>query len=1267
MRFVSGGPWLPDELLDARDAGQVLFFCGAGISQAEAGLPNFSDLAEKVLGLLGSSLDSPARRLFQASQAFEEASGLTGLVATDRIFGMLEREFEPEEVREAVAIALRPAPGHGLGAHRTLLDLSRTRAGVARLVTTNFDLLFEECDPTLQAWNPPHLPDPARQLDFRGIIHLHGRVDDSYTRACDDEFVLSSADFGRAYLADGWATRYIQDLLGRFKIVFVGYSADDPPVQYLLEALSRSDTRTNDLYAFQAGDVMQAADQWEHKGVRPLAYNSANRHAALWDTLRAWANRARDVDGWYERIIRASGEGPAKAAPFERGILAHIASGRVGARHLARAPEPIPATWLNVLDPKMRYGDFGKVDLYDEASAGFDPFEAYGLDSDEPPTPTDPDNRFAHRAVPKIAWDGFASTERDRTSLDEAAAAQLRGNDARVAASLAPRLWQLGVYLVRVAHQPAALWWAAHQKGLHPNVVNHLTWTLRHEAARFSAPVRDGWRALLATWDDKRLDPDAARFDIAARVTAEGWSSARVRDIVAMYRPMLDVEPAFGVTAPEAHSDLKLSDILRISVEYPRPHETFSVPDDQLGYAADLFGALVEHGLVLEREVRGREYAYFDTISPGDGAELSEDAFKLTGLLVTYTNVLARLIESDRPAARTHMAKWPQDDAGVFALLRIWAASRPSAYDGAEAGEIICALSEEHFWSHQHERDLLFALRDRWADLPDSHRQRIEHRLLTGQYPWPEPREDEAAANSHYRLMRLQWLYDRGVRFGFDFDVEVARLRKAAPEWEPGFAAHAARANVGKVYAVETDTDPSALEGLPLPDILGAAAAVAGQQNFFEQRIDRQPFRGLAESKPVRAMGVLADAQRRGQFNAQAWTAMLYAGGLAVTSDRLLTLIGHRIAGLSSDQRADLAHPISEWLRDRGEKLLIDLPEVFERVRDALTAAVAAHPQPSKFRRLEASWVDEGLNMPAGRLVDALLKDPARAEFKGDQGLPERWTRHLDQLLALPGDHRLHAIAMISPHLNWLYNIDPEWTERQLVVLAERGGDDAAAFWGGYFWGARTPQLPLYQRLKPSFVALARDGTKRRDHANKLAGMLLAGWGGEDDAADPERLVPDVELREILIHAEDELRTQMLGYLERWSREPESRWGDRIVPFLQQVWPRQRAVRTPRISSRLADLALANSERFVAIVAIIRPWLKPIQGAGLRTGPSLNEENGAAARHPETMLDLLWAILAEDPMQWPYETGKILDVLLQADETADDQRLAELRRRQALL
>src|SRR3546814_3432773 len=97
------------------------------------------------------------------------------------------------------------------------------------------------------------------------------------------------------------------------------------------------------------------------------------------------------------------------------------------------------------------------------------------------------------------------------------------------------------------------------------------------------------------------------------------------------------------------------------------------------------------------------------------------------------------------------------------------------------------------------------------------------------------------------------------------------------------------------------------------------------------------------------------------------------------------TAIGHRLARLDLDQIDALKHPISEWLRDHGEILHARLPEVFDLVWNALIAALAAHPSPPKFRRPDASWVDDGLNRPAGRMVDAMLKDPAKANFAANR------------------------------------------------------------------------------------------------------------------------------------------------------------------------------------------------------------------------------------------------------------------------------------------
>ena len=266
MRFLAGGPALPDNLLNARDQGQAIFFCGAGVSRAKANLPDFYGLADLVVDILHVAPDSPARRLIAVAKSQEHIAGIGGLVPADLVFAALEREFPIEEVRAAVATVLRPTAHVDLSAHRTVLDLARDLSGVTRLVTTNFDLLFETCDPALQRRSPPNLPDPRRPREFNGVIHLHGHVTDAYDAAYDDEFVLSSADFGRAYLAEGWATQFIRALLNRYKLVFLGYAADDPPVQYLLEALNRADGPSGGLYAFQLGNGVEDKALWGTEG-----------------------------------------------------------------------------------------------------------------------------------------------------------------------------------------------------------------------------------------------------------------------------------------------------------------------------------------------------------------------------------------------------------------------------------------------------------------------------------------------------------------------------------------------------------------------------------------------------------------------------------------------------------------------------------------------------------------------------------------------------------------------------------------------------------------------------------------------------------------------------------------------------------------------------------------------------------------------------------------------------------------------------------------
>src|SRR5207244_2648395 len=99
------------------------------------------------------------------------------LLAVDRLFSLLEPDFSTSDIERAVGAALKPKDDVDLSAHRILLDLSRDAQGKPRLVTTNFDLLFEAADPKVLAAGPNDLPDIGRDASFDGIVHLHGRFD----------------------------------------------------------------------------------------------------------------------------------------------------------------------------------------------------------------------------------------------------------------------------------------------------------------------------------------------------------------------------------------------------------------------------------------------------------------------------------------------------------------------------------------------------------------------------------------------------------------------------------------------------------------------------------------------------------------------------------------------------------------------------------------------------------------------------------------------------------------------------------------------------------------------------------------------------------------------------------------------------------------------------------------------------------------------------------------------------------------------------------
>jgi hypothetical protein len=357
-----------------------------------------------------------------------------------------------------------------------------------------------------------------------------------------------------------------------------------------------------------------------------------------------------------------------------------------------------------------------------------------------------------------------------------------------------------------------------------------------------------------------------------------------------------------------------------------------------------------------------------------------------------------------------------------------------------------------------------------------------------------------------------------------------------------------------------------------------------------------------------------------------------------------------------------IAYPVAQWLQGLDTRVFADETPILNCLWGPLLAALQLSEDDRK-HRVDSSWANDALNAPVGKLASVLMKDPSTKGREAGQGFPDAWTTKLEQLLALPGDMRRHALVMFGFQSNWLFAIAPDWTEQHLLTVVEDEEDDGDALWDGILWAARAPRKTLYARLKPGILSRAMSPMRRRAEANVIGAFLLVGWGIDANADPSEQLVSSAELREIIVESDDDLRGQLLWHLNHWSADTEGQWHGRLVPFLTDVWPHHRSVRTPEMSIRLVELAMASGALFPQVVDAIVPRLVPVRGGTARGFILTSDADTPAKTFPAAMLDLLWAILAEDAALWPYKVEDVLDILSEAPETRADPRLSELRRR----
>ena len=312
---------LPSEVVEAHSDGRLVFFVGAGASlDAPSSLPSFGKLA---------------RDLADAARVpFDETA------AIDLFLGSMPANFDTHSHAHRI---ISRSDSTFNSTHAEIIRVA-SAIGPARIVTTNFDdhlsaAAVAESVQIDDKWIGPALPLGDA---FAGIVHLHGSV-----LRIPNELVLTDRDFGRAYLTDAWATRFLRKMFEEFTVLFVGYSHDDPIMRYLSLGLP-SKTRRYVL------THRPADDKWNHLGILPVGYPATDEdHGALLAALRAWDSRARmgqlDHRARMKQII---GGGPS-LTPVDLDYLASRLGTVEGAGEFAQLAESVE--WLRWVEGRPEF------------------------------------------------------------------------------------------------------------------------------------------------------------------------------------------------------------------------------------------------------------------------------------------------------------------------------------------------------------------------------------------------------------------------------------------------------------------------------------------------------------------------------------------------------------------------------------------------------------------------------------------------------------------------------------------------------------------------------------------------------------------------------------------------------------------------------------------------------------------------------------------------------------------------------------------------
>ncbi len=1197
MQFCTNGPEVPDRLLQAHEDGRVVLFCGAGISYP-AGLPGFSGLVRRLYERLHPDPDPEQRKAIE-DKRFDTAIGLLEN-------GVVGRR---ETVRRELARILTPEPGllKTNTTHEALLTLGRDRDNCTRIVTTNFDRLFEtavaDTRPDVGSFRAPSLPAKNR---WNGLVYLHGILPEGTSTAGLDDLVISSGDFGRAYLTEGWAARFVAELLRSYTICFVGYSIDDPVLRYMIDATVLNEA-PSEMFAFGSytnGEEHSRADEWKAKNVTPILYREDLQHRYLHETLHEWAEIYKHgVSGKKDIVTNYAGLPPFLSTPESnfvgRMLWALSDPSGLPAKRFAEF-DPVPSLdWLGPLSEDR----FGQTDL-----------ERFGIRS-HPRDGQAPPFSLLRRPSPHThaPWMALANRNAACGRLDEV-------------------MSQLARWLTKHLDDPDLLLRMASEGGkLHPWFADFIEAGLGTEGVR--PAMRRLWDLSLAG----RMQRPSHAIGIyrwKERFDQEGLTTGLRMQLLDMLTPRLSLRKriaGFGqernIKEPEQPADLVEGEIV-LSEQHVwsalfndlRENERWR---EALPGLLEDFGTLLRDAMDLMREL-GRasdkhDHSFLEQPSIGDHPQ--NERFRDWTVLIELTRDAWFETAAIAPEwARRNAERWSVVPYPVFHRLAFFAAAQDNIIPAYQGLNWLLDDGCRWLWSLETRREAMRLLVVLPPRLAAESMAVLEAAVLAG-----PPLDNEEDTDSE--------LWTR-IRDG------AVLLRLAKIEASGGTLGSLARNRLGELSTKYPNWGLAEDESDEFPVWSGEGSRITSPELPPSPRRRRELVEWLRQHPknyswhdddwsgrcrdhfPVAACALCALA-REGQWPGDRWREALYAWSDGSSLQRSWRYLAPLLAKASDENLSSFSNGLTRWLRGVARVVGGNDPLFLP-----LCERVLALDSGDDLDIRTDEPATQAINHPVGHMTEALLGWWFRRKPEDGQRLPAELKPVFTMLCDMRVGRFRHGRVLLASRVVALFRIDRDWTEQNLLPIFDWQSceTEARAAWEGFFLSPRL-YPPLMEVIGKPFLDMAgRYPTLGKHAAHTYAALLTF------EALDRNRAFTEAELRAATGSLPDRALAQCARTLARAldgaGEQRAEYWRNRVRPYLQSIWPKSSDRRTQAVSASLGRVCIAANEVFPEALEELQHWLQPPQDHDHLVFEL--QRSDICGKFPEEALDFLDRIVGDN-------------------------------------